>query len=470
MHTDDQGDVEGTRDVTIITGGDVITMNPARDILKGGAVAMRGTEIVGVGATSDTRRAFPGATELDARGCVITPGLISGHHHLTGDPLVRSCLPDNLDSGTKTFGWSVPLHAQHTPADDEMSAVLSCGESATRGVTTMIEAGTVAHPDRVAAGALRVGTRLGLGTWGWDAPDQPFAYPAREVLARIGAVLDAYPPGGLVTGWVTLVGHDLATEELLVGAADLARSRGVRMTMHMSPGENDSISYLATTGRRPLVYLEDIGVMGDHLLLAHCLYIDDAEIEVLLRTDTAVAWCPWGGLRSGSGVVANTRHAELFQRGLRIGLGCDTVNSGDSVDLLRAGALASGLSKDAYRDAAALVSHDVLEMITIRGARAVGLADRIGSLEVGKRADVVVHDASGWHWTPRGDIVTQLVWSSDGQSVRDVFVDGRMIVRGGECLTVDLNGIREEANRMSVALLARTGIELPHKWPETIAD
>lgn len=464
-------DSAGTqRDVTLISGGDVITMNPTRDILRGGAVAIRGNEIVGVGATSALRAEFPGANELDARGCVVTPGFISGHHHLTGDPLVRSCMPDHLDSYTKTFGWSVPMHAQHRPVDDEMSSVLTCAESATRGVTTLLEAGTVAHPERVASGALRVGTRLGVGTWGWDTPDQPFSYPAAEVLARIAAVLDEFPAGGLVTGWVTLVGHDLASEELLLGAAELARSRGASMTMHMSPTGRDAEQYLEKTGRRPLVYLEDIGVLGEHLTLAHCIYIDDSEVEVLLRTRTGVVWCPWGSLRSGGGVFEHTRHAELFRRGARIGLGCDTVNSGDSVDLLRTAVLAAGISKEATREPGALVSYDVLEMITIRGAEAIGMSDRIGSLEVGKFADVVVHDTSGWHWTPRGDLITQLVWSSDGQSVRDVFIDGRLIVRHGECITVDRNALRDEVNAMSADLLARTGIEVPKRWPEVDAS
>src|SRR4029077_679393 len=207
----------------MIRGGDVVTMNERRDVLVGGSIVVDDDVIVAVGSTAALRGEYPDVTVLDATACVVTPGMIDAHQHLTGDPLVRSCIPDLLAPRASIFERSVPLHGAHEPLDDEVAASLSAVEPLTSGFTTVVEAGTVAPADPV-AGALRtVGLRATLGVWGWDIEDGPFTAPAAEVLERQREVIDAFPSGGLVEGWVTLVGHDLASDELLAGAADLAR-------------------------------------------------------------------------------------------------------------------------------------------------------------------------------------------------------------------------------------------------------
>ncbi|MFC0862313.1 amidohydrolase family protein [Sphaerimonospora cavernae] len=449
----------------LLTGGDVVTMNARREVLMGGAVAIRGDTIAAVGATSELRARWPGVPELDATDCVVTPGMVNAHQHHTGDPLARACIPDDVPSDEAIFQWSVPLHGAHRPQDDELSALLACVESLRNGVTTVVEAGTVAHPDRVAAAMLQAGLRGTVGTWGWDVDDAPFAAPAEEVLDRLAAVVDAYPAGGLVEGWVTLVGHGLASDTLLAGAADLARSTGTRMTMHMSPGPSDPEHYLSVKARRPLVHLADLGVLGPHLLLAHAVWLDDAEVDALIESDTAVAYCPWAYLRLGQGVTRAGRHGEIFTRGGRVALGCDSANAGDAADILRAAALAAGLAKDMALDPTAIGAPEVLEMATIRGAEAIGMAGRLGSIEQGKLADLVVHDATGPQWTPRGDVAQQLVWSTDGRSVRDVFVGGRHVVRQGRCVTVDERALRAEAVKASAGLFDRAGVTVRHHWP-----
>ena len=198
--------------------------------------------------------------------------------------MVRSCIPDLLAPGVSIFEWSVPLHAHHTGDDDELSASLSAIECAQNGVTTVVEAGTVAHPDRVAMAMESVGIRGTIGTWGWDIEEGPFVGSVAEVLERQRAVVEAFPAGGLVEGWVTLVGHDLASDELLVGAAELARATGTGMTMHLSPTSSDPERYLARTGRRPVTHLDHLGVLGPNLLLGHGVWFDDEEIDLVLAT------------------------------------------------------------------------------------------------------------------------------------------------------------------------------------------
>jgi len=456
-------------DTTIIAGGDVVTMDSSRRVLVGGSVVVAGDVIAAVGSTAELRAAYPQAAVVDATDCVVTPGMVDAHQHLTGDPLVRSCIPDLIASGESIFQWAVPIHAQHTADDDQVSATLAAVECVRNGVTTVVEAGTVAYPDRVAAAMVAVGIRGTVGAWGWDIEEGPFVGSTEEVLDRQRAVVEAHPAGGLVEGWVTLVGHDLASDELLAGASELARKLGTSMTMHISPTSSDPAQYLARTGRRPVVHLDRLGVLGAHLLLAHGVWLDDEEIDLILSTSTAIAYCPWAYLRLGQGVTRVGRHAEIVERGGRVALGCDASNAGDLADILRTAALAAGIARDTRLAPQRFGAHQAFELATIAGAEAIGMADRIGSLEVGKQADIVVHDATGDNWTPRGDVAMQLVWGTDGRSVRDVFVAGRTVIRDGRCVTVDVGELRLEAQARQRSLLDRAGITVPHVWPHVDA-
>jgi 5-methylthioadenosine/S-adenosylhomocysteine deaminase len=454
-----------TASAWLLAGGDVVTMNATRDVLVGGSVLVVGDRIEAVGATTELRDAHPDVPVVDVGGCVVTPGMIDAHQHLTGDPLIRCCIPDRLPAGAAISEWALPVHAVHEPRDDAVSAAVAAVEALANGVTTVVEAGTVADGDAVAAAVADVGIRATIGVWGWDVADGPFAAPAAEVLERQRALVERYPPGGLVEGWVTLVGHDLASDDLLVGAAGLAGELGTGMTMHLSPTSSDPASYLARTGRRPVEHLADLGVLGRHLLIGHGVWLDDAEVDLVLGSETALAYCPWAYLRLGQGVFARGRHAEIVERGGRVALGCDSANAGDSIDVLRAAAAAVGIASDARLDVTRFGAHDAFALATVAGAEAIGLGDRVGSIEPGKQADLVVHRTDTPGWTPRGDVAMQLVWGTDGRSVRDVYVAGRLVVADGRVLTVDTAALFAEAAERRAALLTRAGIEVPRAWP-----
>ncbi len=439
----------------LVRGRDVITMDAARTVVRDGAVAIEGSVIVAVGPFADLVAQFPDAEVVGDPQAVVTPGYVNAHQHLTGDRLVRSCIPDDIGSDESVFGWAVPVHAAHTADDDELSATLSLIEAACNGITTTVEAGTVAHPDRVAAAIRAVGVRATLGRWGWDLGDGPLAAPAGEVLAAAADLIDAYARDALVHPWVTLVGHDLMSDDLVAGASELARRRATNLTFHISPHDRDAAAYVQRTGRRPLVHLDALGVLGPHVVLAHAVHLDDAELDALVGSGAAVAACPWAYLRLAQGVTAAGRHGEIVRRGGRMAIGCDAENASDALDALRAAALFVGLERDRERDPASMTARVALELATIRGAEAIGMGDVIGSLESGKQADVVVHDTSGSQWIPRSvDAVVQLVWASDGRSVRDVLVAGRSVVREGRCVTVDVESLRAVAAERSEALLA----------------
>jgi 5-methylthioadenosine/S-adenosylhomocysteine deaminase len=452
----------------VVTGDVVVTMDAARRLLADGAVAVRDDRIVAVGPRRDIEARFIAASVLGGPGHVVLPGFVNGHQHLTGDRLVHSTIPDDISSGEAIFTWAVPVHAAHTPDDDELSATCALVEAVGNGITFTVEAGTVAHPERVLAAYDRVGVGGTLGSWGWDVEGMPWSGSVDEVLDRqraVAALTDGHPR---VHGWVTLVGHDLMSDELVAAASDLARALRSGLTFHISPTASDPAAYLARTGRRPLVHLDALGALDAHVLIAHGVHLDDDEVDVILRRDVAVAACPWAYLRLGQGAARSGRHAELVERGARVALGCDAENAGDAVDVLRTAALAAGLAKDTRLEPTRFGAHAVLELATIAGARAVGMDHEIGSLEEGKRADVVVIDATRPEWVPRApDPVVQLVWASDGRSVRHVVASGRLVVRDGRCTTVDVGELAAAAQEAQRRLLADAGLRPQPRWPVT---
>lgn len=449
----------------LIVRGTVVTMNHRREVIGNGAVLIDGTTIAGVGSFERLRAENPGATLRGTSSDLVLPGYVNGHQHLTGDRLIQSSIPDDLAPGEAIFTWVVPVHGEHTGDDDELSATLTLAESLRNGITSTFEAGTVANPDRVAAAAERTGARLTVGTWGWDIEEGPFTGSVDEVMARQTAALDLVT-GPRVSSWVSLVGHDLMSDDLVVAASSLARDRGVGLTFHLSPSTSDEESYLARTGKRPLVHLESLGVLGPHVAVAHGVHIDDAEIETLIDTNTAVVSCPWAYLRLGQGLGRSFRHLDLWQQNGRLALGCDAENAGDMVDGIRTAALFAGMAKDRDLDPTVFGAHDALELLTISGAEALGVDEIVGSIEVGKQADIVVHDRTRVEWIPNSpDPVLQLVWGSDGRSVRDVYVAGDHVVEDGQLTTVDITGLTDEAVAAGKALRKRSGVPEVSRWP-----
>lgn len=450
-----------TNDVLLVVGGDVVTMDAERRVVTGASVAVAGGRIADIGTAERLRAAFPGAAELDARGCVVTPGLVNAHQHATADPLIRSMIPDDISSDDAIYRWIVPLHELVDGDDDELAATLLAVESVRTGVTTVLDPGTVAYPLRVAAGFRAVGVRGRVGRWGWDADGAPYAAPPAETLAAQEESIRAVGTEGLVSGWVTLVGHSLVSDELFVGAAELAARLDVGATWHISPGEDDVRAYAERSGLRPLVHLDRLGVLSPRVLLGHAVWLDDAELEVALATGVGVASCPAAYARLGQGYGRAGRHGELAARGGRVAIGGDSHNAGDRPDVLGAARVLAAFECDR---GTVLRADQAFALATVDGARAVGLGDVVGSIEVGKAADLAVFDTADISWTPRGDLALHLLWAAPTHTVRDVLVAGRVVLRDRQVVGVDEAALRAEAADRSAHLLRRAGVEVPSRW------
>ena len=261
-----------------------------------------------------------------------------------------------------------------------------------------------------------------------------------------------------------IVGHTTCSDELWKAAADAARRHGTGLNFHMSPAAMDPEGFMAQFAQRPVEHLASIGVLGDNAVLVHCVHVDDNEIALLARHRCSVAHCPTTALKVSYGVTQIGRMPEMKAAGINLTIGTDGNNASNYSDMMRATYLVAGLFKDARRDPAMFPAEVAYEMATLGGARALLAEDEIGSIEAGKRADLVLHDRNRPEWTPLLNVANQLVWAADGRGVHTVLVDGRVVVDAYRLTTIDEDRLYETAQERAEALVARTGLPDRSKW------
>jgi len=458
-----------TRVETVIDGAVVVTMDDQRQVIEDGAVAIAGSRIAAVGPAGEVGKRFEADEVIDGRHFVVVPGLINTHIHVTGEPLTRGFVPDDTPFEENVFTWLCPLYAAHTEEDERTSAELAAAEMLLSGTTTFLEAGTVRFSDAVAEGLAAIGIRARIGRWVWDLPPEPTVYrqTTAQAIAHLEREVAVYPESGgepLVAAWPMLVGHTTCSDELWKAARGLASEAGTGMNFHMSPAAMDPAHFLATFGERPLEHLDGLGILDERTVVAHCVHVDEDEIAVLARRGSSVAHCPTTALKVAYGITQIGKIPEMLEAGVNVAIGTDGNNASNYSDLYRATYLVAGLFKDARRDPTQIPAELAFEMATRHGAKALGMEGAIGSIEVGKRADLVLHDRRRPEWTPLLNVANQLVYSADGRSVHTVFVDGRKVVEDYRLTTVDAEALYERAQRAGDAIVARSGLPDRRRW------
>jgi cytosine/adenosine deaminase-related metal-dependent hydrolase len=452
----------------VIVGATLVTMDDKRRVITDGLLAIRGDRIVGVGKRAGLEGRFAARERIDARRFVATPGFIDAHIHITGDPLTRGYVPDDIDGdfAAHLARWVIPRFLAQRPEDERLSAQLAALAMLRSGTTCFLEAGTIRHLDAVVAGLGETGIRGRVGAWvegrahdpGEDQTalidqairtleDEVARYPA-SASARIGA-------------WPILIGHTTNPDEVWLAAKRLADANGVGVSAHMSPFDADAQWYLANTGRRPVEHLAQLGVLGDNLCLTHLAHIDDREAALLAETRTNALFCPFAALKGAFGVAASGRFPELAAAGVNIALGTD----GYASDLMRQIGLAAVLFKDARRDVSVFPATEALAMGTVNGARALRLERLLGSLAPGMKADFVLHDTDRPEWRPLLNVVDQLAWSADGRGVHSTWVDGVRVIDGYRSTRLDEEALYRRAQAAGEALVARSGVPAVRRWP-----
>jgi cytosine/adenosine deaminase-related metal-dependent hydrolase len=453
---------------TLIEHAIVVTMDGGRRVLRDGAVAVRGTDIVDVGPADEVSPRYDARHRIDGRRFVVTPGMVNTHIHITGEPLTRGYVPDDTPFEENVFAWLCPLYATYTEEDERLSAQLSAAEMLKSGTTSFLEAGTVRFVDAVVDGLVEIGIRGRIGRWIWDLPPEPavYAQTTDEAIANLRKVLEDHREvaGGRIQAWSMVVGHTTCSDELWRAARKAADEWETGLNYHMSPAAMDPDGFLAQFGERPIEHLANLDVLGRNNVLVHCIHVDDHEISLLAQHGCSVAHCPTTCLKVAYGVTQIGRIPEMVAAGVNVAIGIDGNNAANYADMMRATYLVAGLFKDARRDAHLFPAEQAYEMATLGGAKAILSEHEIGSIEVGKKADLVLHDRERPEWTPLLNVANQLVWSADGRGVHTVFVDGRKVVDDYRLTTIDEKALYARAQTAGEAIVARSGLPDKAKW------
>jgi 5-methylthioadenosine/S-adenosylhomocysteine deaminase len=454
---------------TLICGTQVVTMNATRDIIRDGAVLIRGDRIVEVGKAANLAARYPQAAPVGGDHFVVTPGMVNSHIHITGEPLTRGYVPDDTPFEENVFVWLCPLYSVYTAAEERLSAQLAAVEMLKSGTTSFLEAGTIRFLDEVVDGLVEVGIRGRVGRWVWDLPPEPGVYRQstdeaighlQRQLTDLKSVAD-----DRIGAWSILVGHTTCSDPLWRAARELATEHNVGMSFHMSPAKLDPEGFVAEFGQRPMIHLAELGILGPDVAITHCVQVDAAEIAAMAAAGVSVAHCPTTALKVSYGVTQVGKMPEMVQSGINVSIGTDGNNASNYSDLHRATYLVAGLFKDARQDPQMFPAEMAYEMATLGGARTMLLHDEIGSLEPGKKADVVLHDIDRPEWRPLLNVINQLVWSADGRGVHTVFVDGKMVVEAGRMTTIDEDALWAAAQVAGEAITLRSGLPDMAKFP-----
>jgi 5-methylthioadenosine/S-adenosylhomocysteine deaminase len=431
----------------------VLTVDPERRVIQHGSVVVEGQRITHVGKALELA-SIPAERVIDASGCVVTPAFVNAHMHISYAHAVRGIFPDDF-VGRERLLEVFRLQSAMTEEEEYYTSLLAITELLKGGTVTFVDPGSTKSIDACLQVYAQAGCRVVTGTSLIDQPDPralPY-YPTDEALARTEAFIRAYDHRleDRVRAWAMPFGSDNASAELLAGLKRLADNYQTGMTVHHSGGWT--------------LRLEEIGALGDNVLLAHASGIDDAEVECIARTGASVVMCPSTILKEGSG-MADRKLPELLERGVNVALGSDSANSSNHLDTLRSMNLMAMAVKDARRDVRLVPAEQALEMATLLGARALGLDT--GAVEVGKKADLVLFDTRRAEWSALFNPINNLVYSADARSVRTVIADGRVVVDDFRPVFVDEPRIADRVQELGEALLARTGTRVNRgRWPLT---
>ena len=426
----------------IVTGGTVLTQNAAHTILSPGAIAIDKTDIVDIGTPAHIAAKYQAAETIDARDQIVLPGLINTHSHA---PMVMyRGLADDL----ALMDW---LNKYIFPAEAKTVSPELVRVGTRLAAVEMIESGTTAFADmyyfeeEIAKATVEAGLRGVLGETVIQFPVADAKTPA-EALARAERFIREFKDNGLVVPAVAP--HALYTNEpaTLVAAAELARKYNVPLLIHFAETEDEVKIAREKYHMTPTAFLDSIHVLGPTTIGAHGVWVNDADIAILKSRGVGVAHNPESNMKLASGAAPVTKY---LAAGVKLGLGTDGAASNNDLDMFEAMRQASFLAKHSTHDPTAVKAQDALDMATMGGARVLGMEKTIGSLEIGKHADLITVSMSAARQTPMYDPVSHLVYVTRGDDVRNTVVNGRVLMRERQLKTLDRGSVIAEAKRLA---------------------
>ena len=422
----------------IVTNGIVVTMDDDRRVIADGAVAIDGGEIVGVDTADVIARQFRSDDTIRADGQVIAPGLINTHTHA---PMVLyRGLADDLALMEWLQKYIFPAEARTvSPEFVRAGTLLAALEMIRSGTTTFVD--MYYFEEEIAKATKAAGLRAVLGQTVIQFPVADAKTP-QEGLIRAGAFIEAYKDDPLITPAVAP--HPMYTLDgpPLTAAGDLARRYGVPMLIHLAETREETKTAQERGAMSPVAYLDSLGFFGESVLAAHGVWVSDADIATLKSRGVGVSHNPESNMKLASGTAPVPAY---LTAGVAVGLGTDGAASNNDLDMFEAMRVASLLHKLQSGDPRAVSAETALEMGTIGGARALGMASQIGSLTPGKRADLILVDMTSARQTPVYNPISHLVYTTRGDDVRTTIVQGRVLMRDRTVLSLDEGAVLREA-------------------------
>ena len=444
----------------------VLTLDSQRRIIQDGAVLIENGRIARVGKAAELATARADRV-IDGRHMVVTPGFVNGHMHISYAHAVRGIFPDDVGSPLPQV---FKLQMAMTEEEEYHTTLLGLVELVKNGTVCFVDPGSTKYPDACLQAYQDAGIRVILGECVTDR-DAPFPLPrysAAEAVDKTSAFLKKWNGRleGRVRAWAMPFSPETCSGDLLRAVKRLADEHRTMLTLHFGSGAKARTDYQEHGAGSPTAYLDSLGVLGANVCLAHALGIDDIEIDLIARAGATVAMCPVTAAKGARGVTQHGRLPELVAKGVKVALGCDSPNNSNHLDILRALNMAAIQYKDARQDMKLIPAETALELATLTGAQALGVGDEIGSLEPGKKADLLLFDTQRPEWQALFNPLNNLVYNADGRSLHTVIIDGRVVVDAYTQSFVDEPRLYGKVQEIGESLLARTGVSHPRsRWP-----
>ena len=459
----------------LITGAQwVITMDPSRRLIRNGAVAVDKDRIVAVGDTAELAERYSARRTIDAKDKIILPALINTHLHHT-QQLARG-LADECEIERWLVERIYPYEAAMTQQEARISALAGHLDMIKNGISTYIDPGGY-FPDETAKVTGETGLRgiitrstldIHSSTFG-AIPQNLTSEDTQQALKEGEETVKRWHNafGGRLRAWFGLRSMRNCSDKLCRGVKELADRYGVGVEAHVLGSHPNIWASISRFGRTDVERLYHLGVLGPNWLMVHMGWVSPHEVHLLREFDVKISQCPAASMHGSSGRSYHGSFTEMRQLGVCVSIGTDSGPEGNFNDIVRNMYLASCTAKDQQLDPQLMPASAVLEMALTNGARAALWEDEIGSLEKGKKADLVLFDVLRPEWQPLHDPVSTLVYSASGASADTLIVDGRLIMEGRRVLTMDEEGVLRESQAVAESIARRAGLErlAAPRWP-----
>ena len=436
----------------LVTGGTIVTMNSSRAILDDGAVVVKGDTIIAVGPRSELEARYDAAQTIDAKGSLVLPGFVNGHTHVPMT-LFRG-LHDDVTLNDWLYKYIFPAEAKNVNEEFvRWGTRLAAAEQIRGGVTTFAD--MYYFEDAVAEETKAAGMRGVLGETFIDFP-APDNKSEAEMLAYTDKFLKKWQGDPLIHAAVAPHSIYTCSRKTLQDAAALARKYHAPILIHTAEMKKEWKDSEKQNGMSPVQYLDKIGLLGPDVVSAHCIFVDAADEKTLARKQVGCVHNPSSNMMLASGV---SPVADLRAAGVAVGLGTDgPAGSNNDLDLMEEMDLAAKLAKITKMDPLALNAKAVVEMATIDGARALHMEKEIGSLEAGKKADIILISLDEPNAVPMYDIYAQLAYALKGSDVETVVIGGKVVMRNRKLLTVNEEAAIAKAREYKKTIAASLGL------------